>query len=339
MSITTGRGPTTPPLGDLLEQWMQAGIISPDQAVRIRAYEAGRPAPPAPSPPAPTTGRPPSLVVEALGYLGGAVMLVGSVILVGLLWGDVPVWLRLLLVATTTLVLLGAGLGVPDRLGEAAARLRSVLWALAVVSAATFFTVLSVDVLHDGGDGRLLEIFPPTAAVAAVLWWRRRTFLQQLALLVPLLLTATAVGIELAGDESTWVGGITWVVAASWTALAWAGRLEPRGTGVAFGAVGAVFASLAMADDLGIALGLLTAVALVVAALAARSLPWLGVAAFAVLWTAPRAAVEWFPGRLSAALTLIVTGGLLVGAAVWVARQQGRNQAVDQGPGNRSGNR
>ncbi|MFC6285848.1 DUF2157 domain-containing protein [Nocardioides sp. GCM10027113] len=339
MSITTGRGPTTPPLGEQLEHWMQAGIISPDQAVRIRAYEAGRPAPPAPSPPAPTTGRPPSLVVEALGYLGGAVMLVGSVILVGLLWGDVPVWVRLLLVAVTTLVLLGAGLAVPDRLGAAAARLHAVLWALAVVSTGTFFAVLSVDVLHDGGDGRLLEIFPPTAAVALLLWWWRRTFLQQLVLLVPTLVSAAAAASELAGDESAWVGGITWVVAAAWTALAWAGRLEPRATGVAFGVVGGVFASLAMVNDLGIALGLLTAVALVVAALAARSLPWLGVAAFAVLWTAPRAAVEWFPGRLSAALTLIVTGGLLVGAAVWVARQQGRHQAVEAGSREGSGNR
>jgi hypothetical protein len=47
------------------------------------------------------------------------------------------------------------------------------------------------------------------------------------------------------------------------------------------------------------------------------------VAAIALLWTMPRAADAWFPGRLSAALTLMVTGGALVGAAVWVARHQG----------------
>jgi hypothetical protein len=61
-----------------------------------------------------------------------------------------------------------------------------------------------------------------------------------------------------------------------------------------------------------------------VLALWARSLPWLGVAAVALLWTMPRAAGAWFPGTLSAALTLIVTGGALVGAAAWVARHQGR---------------
>jgi hypothetical protein len=79
---------------------------------------------------------------------------------------------------------------------------------------------------------------------------------------------------------------------------------------------------LAIDNDGGILLALLTSVAIVVLALRERSLPWLGVAAFATLWTAPRAAVAWFPGRLSASLTLIVTGGLLVGAAVWVARHQ-----------------
>jgi hypothetical protein len=45
------------------------------------------------------------------------------------------------------------------------------------------------------------------------------------------------------------------------------------------------------------------------------------VGALAVLYAAPRAAGTWFPGRLSAALTFLVTGGLLVGAAVWVARR------------------
>jgi hypothetical protein len=53
-----------------------------------------------------------------------------------------------------------------------------------------------------------------------------------------------------------------------------------------------------------------------------RSLPWLGVGAVAMLYASPRAAVAWFPGRLSAALTLIVTGGVLVGASVWVARHR-----------------
>lgn len=114
-----------------------------------------------------------------------------------------------------------------------------------------------------------------------------------------------------------------WGVALFWTALAWGGWIEPRVTGVSFGVLGAVLGALTMGNDLGIALGLVVAGATVVLALWERNLPWLGVAAFALLYTTPRAAAAWFPGRLSAALTLIITGVLLVSAAVWVARHRG----------------
>ena len=315
--------PQPPSLPDLLTEWVTAGLITDEQARSIRQHEAGpherRAALAlAPSPPAG-----PSLVVEALGYLGGVVMLVGAGILVGLYWSDVPVAIRLLLVGGTAAALVVAGFAVPDRLGEAAGRLRSVLWAAGVVATGWFLGVFSSEVLDRTDEHALVVVGTGTAVVAGALWWRRRTPLQQLALCVPVLMTGVAVGMELTSTDS-WVGGATmWAVAVGWAVLAWSGRLEPRVTGVAFGVLGAVLGAMTMADQAGIALGLATAVATVVLALRERSLVWLGVGAIALLWTTPRAAVEWFPGRLSAALTLMVTGGLLVYSAVWVARRRG----------------
>ena len=308
---------------DPLDEWVGAGLIAPDQAARIRAYEVARHDwPPrfttatAPAGPAGT-----SLVVEALGYVGGVIMLVGAGILLGLVWEDIPVALRLVLGAATALALVAAGLAVPDRLGEAAGRLRSVLWLLAVAATATFFTLVSIDVLDRYDEDALLVIFPPTALVAAVLWWMRRTWLQQLALLVSLVLSAAAVGVQVA--ESDPVPGISvWVLAVAWTAVAWTGRIQPRTTGMAFGGVAAIFGAMTTGSELGIVLGLATAVAMLALALYERSLPLLAVAAFGLLQGAPRAAFEWFPGRLSASLTLITVGSLLVGAAVWVARHR-----------------
>lgn len=310
---------------DLLDEWVRAGLIEPEQAGRIRAHEEARHDRRPRLTVAPNLAVPtgPSLVVEALGYLGGVIMLVGAGILVGLYWEDVPVALRLVLVAATAGALVGAGFVVPDRLGDAAARLRAVLWALAVAAALMFFTVLTADVLDWYDEKALVVIGPGTAVVAASLWWLRRTWLQQLPLLVALVLTALGVGGQLAGMDSSWPGVAVWAVGAVWAGLAWADRLAPRVTGVAFGALASVFGSLTVGGDAGILLGLLTAVAMVALALYGRSLPWLGVAALSTLWTAPRAAFEWFPGRLSASMTLIVTGGLLVGAAIWVARHQG----------------
>jgi hypothetical protein len=213
---------------------------------------------------------------------------------------------------------------VSDRLGDAAGRLRSVLWALGVAATAGFFGVFSTEVLNRYDEHALVVVGPCTAVVAGLLWWLRPTSLQQLGLFVPTTVAAVAVGLELSSTSSSWGGAAMWSVAMVWAALSLAGWLEPRVTGVALGMLGAVLGAMMMDADVGIALALATAVAAGVLALWARSLPWLGVAAVALLWTMPRAAGAWFPGTLSAALTLIVTGGALVGAAAWVARHQGR---------------
>ena len=306
---------------DILDDWVKAGLITNEQAGAIREHEAGpRERRGGPVPVSPQTG--PSLVVEALGYLGGVAMLVGTGTLVGLYWTDLSVALRLALIGTVALGLVSAGFAVPDRLGAAAGRLRSVLWTVGVAATAGFVSVFSTMVLDRHDEHALVIIGPCAAVVAGILWWLRPTWLQQVTLFVPVMLTAVGTAMELTSTDSSWGGAAMWAVAVIWTVVSWAGWLQPRVTGVALGLLGAVLGAMTMDADVGIALGLATAVATGVLALGERSLPWLAVAAIAMLWTMPRAADAWFPGRLSAALTLIVTGGTLVGAAVWVARRQ-----------------
>ena len=312
-----------PPLSEVLEEWVSAGLISDEQSRAIQQHEAEPHERPAALTLVPPAEGSPSLVVEALGYLGGIVMVVGVGILVGMYWVDLSTPLRLALIGATAIALIGAGSAVPPRLGDAAGRLRSVLWAAGVAATAGFLSILSNEVLDRYDEHALVVIGPGTAVVAAVLWWLRRSWLQQLALFVPLILAAMGIGMELTSTSSSWGGAAVWTVAVTWTVVAWAGWLEPRLTSVAFGMLGAVLGAMTMEAEVGIALGLATAVAAVAVALWERSLPWLGVAAIAVLWTMPRAVATWFPGRLSAAVTLIVAGGALVAAAVWVARHRG----------------
>ena len=317
--------PAPPPsLSDVLEDWVDVGLITDEQSGAIRQHEAQPHERRADLSLAPAPESGPSLVVEALGYLGGIVMLVGAGILTGMYWADLSVAPRLILIGATALAMVGAGFAVSDRLGDAAGRLRSVLWALGVAATAGFFGVFSTEVLNRYDEHALVVVGPCTAVVAGLLWWLRPTSLQQLGLFVPTTVAAVAVGLELSSTSSSWGGAAMWSVAMVWAALSLAGWLEPRVTGVALGMLGAVLGAMMMDADVGIALALATAVAAGVLALWARSLPWLGVAAVALLWTMPRAAGAWFPGTLSAALTLIVTGGALVGAAAWVARHQGR---------------
>ena len=120
----------------------------------------------------------------------------------------------------TAVALVGAGLAVPERLGEAAGRLRSVLWAAAVVATGAFLVVLSADVLDRYDEHQLWIVGGGTAVVAAVLWWMRRTWLQQLALFVPLMLAAAGTGMELTSTDSAWAGATMWGVAAVWAVAA-----------------------------------------------------------------------------------------------------------------------
>lgn len=321
--------PTTPTaLVARLDGWVDAGLITTEQRRAIERHEAQagtrahqlRVVPPTDAAVAP------SLVTEALGYLGGVIMLVGAGLLVGMYWADLSVAVRLVLVGLAAVALVVAGSAVPDRFGAPAGRLRSVLWALGVAATGAFFTILSVDVLDRTDEDALIVLAPPTAVVAAVLWRLRRTWLQQLALLAPVLLWAVAAALQLSDSDAS-PGLAMWVVGVAWAATAWAGLLEPREVGVATGALAAGFGAMTITGttiaDLGVLMGLATALGLVSLALRERNLAWLGVGAVLLLWTAPRAIVEWFPGRASAALTLLVTGGLLVGAAVWVARHKG----------------
>ena len=313
-----------PSLLDGLEDWVDAGLITNEQARAIRQHDVDpreRRVVPVVVP-SPETG--PPLVIEALGYLGGLVMLTGAGTLAAIYWADLSTGLRLAVIGATAFALVVAGFAVPHGLGDAAGRLRSVLWAAGVAATAGFFGVFSTELLGRHDEHALVVIGAGTAVVAGILWRLRATWLQQLSLFVPLMVAAVGTGMELTSTSSSWAGAATWAVAIVWVVCSWAGQLEPRVTGVSLGVLGAVLGTMLMHTDAGIALGLATSVAAAVVALWERNLPWLGLAAIALLWTMPRAADAWFPGRLSAALTLIATGGVLVVAAVWAEQRQGR---------------
>src|SRR5690349_347994 len=100
----------------LLRRWVEGGLITAEQAGRIRAAEGledpdDRTAPdPTPTPtPAPAPGRGGSLVAEALGYVGGALVLVAAVLIAGTVWDALGPAGRLGLVLAATALLLGVG--------------------------------------------------------------------------------------------------------------------------------------------------------------------------------------------------------------------------------------
>ena len=310
-------------LDALLTRWVADGLVSAEQADAIRAAERDVPvvAQPEPAgPPAP--GR--SLLVEALGYLGGVVILVAAGLVTARFWNDLSEGGRVTLGALATVLLVGAGLRVPrgpgDVLDDPGRRLCAVLLGLGVAGTAVTLGLVAGEVLDLTGESGALLTAGGSAVVAAALAWRRPSVVQQVATVVPLAVGAGTLA-SLLGAGTFGVGLAIWLVGPAWYALGALGLFGPRrADGPLAAAVCVVGAVAATPTDAGIVLGLLTTVAVVALALVRRDLLLLGVGAVAAFLVLPPAVGTWFPGSLAAPVALLLVGVGLVAVAVTMAR-------------------
>lgn len=318
---------------DLLQSWVARGVVTPEQAAVMRAdlegsgAASGAPPPPAPVRPAPAG----SVLIEALGWLGAAIVVIGLGVLVSGWWEALGAWGRIVLIAAVAALLVGAGFTLPAAAGSAR-RVRVALWLAGALGAAFAAGLLTDQVLAPESDERTgLVAALACAAVSAVLWRAGRHGVQHLATALSLglaaaLLTAWA-GPE--GLDSLWPGLAAAAVGAAWALLSLLGVVRPPDVGLRIGAALSLVGVLTtLGSDAGRVVAVLVVAAWVGGALLRSDLALLAMASFAALVTVPVLVGEWFPGALSAALALLLVGGLLVGAAVVVARRRREAPAV-----------
>lgn len=320
-------GPDPVPTAQLTD-WVSADIITQEQADRIAAHERSRGARQPTSPAAPG-----SLLAEALGYVGGVIILVAAVLLATEFWDDLGTAGRLAVVGAAAAAMFVAGIAVPQRAGEQGSRLRAVLWAGATGAFAGFVGLFASDVLDMAENDVALTVTAVTAAAALTLWWRRPTILQHLLAAVALAATAAA-AVARISDADYLPGAGAWVVGVVWFLLAFDGRLRPRRFALATGAAIAVVGALmTLPTDGGIVLMLVTAGAVVALAVALTDLVLLAVGAVGLLLALPITVETWFGGTFAAPLTLLGAGLLLVVAALWIARRKHRPGQRDTASG------
>lgn len=314
------------PLEAQVRDWVAEGIISEEQAARIRDRARLPRAATREQETQPAHGlggaELRSYAVEALGYLGGLLVVIAATLLATMFWDDLGVGARLGILGGAVVGLVAAGSLTPVGRGDAWSRLRSVLWAAATGAVAGFTAVLADEVLDLQETDMALTVSGAATLAALLLWLAHRVPLQQIALMVGGMLTAGAAMDEfLDGDWA--IGGGIWAVALAWLVLGWTEVLRPPAMAMALGALGMVFgASATMAQDAGIVLALLTVAAVVLVAVVARELPMLAAGALGTLLIVPRAVNEWFPGELTAPFVLLGLGAGLVVLAVWIARSR-----------------
>ncbi|HET6666344.1 MAG TPA: DUF2157 domain-containing protein [Intrasporangium sp.] len=312
-------------LESILSRGVAEGIITSQQADGLRALTAGE-APPTPPTPPTRPAEQPSLVVEALGYLGGIIVLVGAILVASQFWPELGDGGQLAIVLGAAVALLVAGAAVPSSLGATGTRLRAVLWALSVVALTGALGKFFYDVLDFSGPGVDATAVPPlmaalATAYALVLWFWRPSVLQLAVAAAGSAFTAGLTGVAFDLRFGA-VAASVLAVGAIWIALGWSGVVRPARPAVVIGSLIAfVGGQLVAVGGYGPIWGLLAAAGLVGLALYRRDLLILGIGSVGVLISLPVVVYDWFPSVAAAAVSLIVVGVLLVVAALYTARR------------------
>src|SRR6266545_4717603 len=288
-----------------LERWQAKRLISPEQAAAILADAAGRPEEGGAGGGAADAWAGRRRLGEALGYVGAVCAVTAGLLAAGQAWAHLGLLARSTLLLVTVTVLAAGGWWANGQRAASVRRLGAVLWFLAVAAVAGFAEVVADQVLHQSHG--LQHVIAGLAATAAgVLFWRLRvSSLQQVAVLVSLLATVTA-------------------VVVAWLLLGSRRLLIPARTAEVLGALAMLLgAETVRGGELrswGLALGLLSAAALVGAGAAARRTVLLSVGAVGLFVFLFDATLTWFGRGATVPLALLVTGGALLLVAVLTGR-------------------
>ena len=303
-----------------MRRWVDAGLLTEEQARAIEQFEATRRTP-AESPRV-------SPAIEALAYVGGALLAVGAGMLISRFWEDMGNAAHLGIVGVAA-----AGTGVIGTVvGEAepvARRLRGFLWALSAVGLGAFAGLFMFGVFDRTGE----PVAFATAAATAVLsglYWRLRDRPLQHALTFVALVVTTGVGIGLitSANPSAWIGLTFWMLGALWAFAAWQRKLPPEIIGFALGAiltlVGAGITGNRY-DWLAPLLGLATAAAWTATGVGMNEVLALVPGVIGIFIYLPWTLGRFFGESLGAPVIVMLSGALLLGIVVilWRRRSQG----------------
>lgn len=215
---------------DEFDRWVDAGLLTEDQADAIAAFEADHPSAPGPaavtvtSPStgpalAPTAARPRwrsprvPVVAESLGYLGAALAGAGLLLIVSSFWSELSAAGRMGLTGAAAVVLGLAGLAVHEGADPALTRLRAVLWLASTMAAATFAGVVTDAAGAETATVVGATAATTTAAVSGAYWWWRERPVQELVAVAAVPVAVGGWAFALWTPLTT--GMVVWVVGAA----------------------------------------------------------------------------------------------------------------------------
>ncbi|CAN5481500.1 hypothetical protein BH23ACT9_BH23ACT9_02420 [soil metagenome] len=307
-------GPMASDLASRLGEWVGAGLISDDQAAAIEAHErAGEGS---------STS---SSIAEVVGYLGAALVLIAGALIVGQFWDQIRPWGRIALTATLSLVLFAAGWAFRRVQTPAVRRLTSVLWFATVIGVAFTVGLAVGERLLDTDRAFALIVTSVVTLAAGGLYALRQSPLQLIALGLGVASTAIAAATYPQAEvDPLFIGLLLWGLGVACVLLSAGGWLHPATTGQVLGllgvGIGAETATFGQYTAVGLTIGLVSTAVLLAVSVTARSTLLLGFAVAGIFVVVPHAVFHFFGDSIGAPFALLLTGLLLVGAAVGLVR-------------------
>ena len=340
---------------DRLDAWVEAGLVTREQAERIRDHEGGA----LDTLPGPGGGgsdgvvQPPSVggaprrgptsrtsLAEGLGYVGAALALGAIALLLGELWRELLVGGRLALVGVLTVAVFGAGLALRTAAAPAMQRLTNVLFAAGVAGVGWFTGVVTGDVIGLDWDARGASVGTAMFVVAISLQlWRRGWLLQLFSLFSALLAAGMLLSVLDPQMDELWRGASIGAIGLAWAILSRGGWLGPRVLGETTGALalllGVQLAAWGDARTAVLGVGVVIAGLLVASAVSGDHLHHLVVGAIGLFAFSPQLVFELFGDRVGGPASLLLVGLLLVLLAVGLGRA--RREVVPHAAGDQRG--
>lgn len=292
--------------------WVEAGLISEDQAVAIAEFEGVRPREPQRL----------STAAEVAAYLGSVLAIMGGAVAISGRWEDISLFGRVGIGIAIAVVGFLAGTWLME-VGEAGtSRLGSFLWAVGTGGVAITVGVFVDEVDSSAGGWMPLLIGLPVMAIGLGQWRNLDRPLQFLTAAIGFAMTLSGLA-EIADVNIGDLGVVfltTGVVCAVGSAT---GHLEPRWFVLATGSSGAYLGSFMLSDyneHLGPAAAAIVATSLVVFALRERRIPLLVLGVAGALLATQALLATTFSGAAASMVVTMLGLAIVVGAVMKTRR-------------------
>lgn len=300
-----------------VDDWVDAGLISDDQADAILRFE---------HPADERSDTRLSLIGEAAAYLGSVLALTGGAVAIGHNWADMAMAGRLAVGVAIAVVGFAAGTWLVGLAEDGTRRLGSFLWTIGAGGLALTAGVVADGIGIEDEAWIAVAVGLPVLVVGLALWRNQERPLQLLTAVVGFSVLLGGGG-ELVGFEP-WIGGlVVWSIAVLGGGAAFVGWVRPRQFALALAVAGAMLGALTLMEldeHLGPAVAAVTAAVAVVLALRERLVPFLVVSVMAFLLAVQVLIQTTFSGAASSLVVAIAGLAIVVGAVVHVRRPVAR---------------